>query len=324
VRHAVVLANPMAAAVTPDVVTAVGGLLAGSGYTVETHLTEHPGHAVELVRAACADPRPATVVVLGGDGTVREAAEGIARGRGRWPGRGAAAASPVPSTLDGTVLLALPVGSGNSVCRNVWGDLEWPDVLAAALGPSARVRHLDLMRLVEPDLGVLLGASSGFLAEVLIRARTVTGQHGRARYYTAAAGVLAAMPDHPTRVVVDGVVVHDGPASVAAVGGGRYRAHAFQFLPESVLDDGLLDVCTIGPLVGLAASELVPLMPDGKHLAVPGVGYARGRQVRIERLDGPLVAEFDGEVWDRAGAVLTVDVVPGAVPMLAPLHAPAG
>jgi diacylglycerol kinase (ATP) len=249
---------------------------------------------------------------VGGDGTVREVAEGMARStavQGRRP-----------------VLLALPGGSGNSTCRNLWGEMEWPEVLEVALDPERSItRHLDLLHLVEPNVDVVLGASSGFLAQVLIGARDVTGVAGRDRYYVAAASVLADMPAHPTRVTVDGDIIHDGPASLAAVGGGRFRAYAFQFLPCSVLDDGLLDVCVIDALAGSAVSEVADLVPSGGHLGRPEVTYGRGHRVCIERTDGqPLVAEFDGEVWSGAGPTLTVEILPGAVAALAGRHHPAG
>jgi diacylglycerol kinase (ATP) len=160
---------------------------------------------------------------------------------------------------------------------------------------------------------------------VLIGARDVTGLTGRDRYYAAAAGVLEDMPAHPTRVTVDGQIVHDGPASLAAVGGGRFRAYAFQFLPRSVLDDGVLDVCVIDALTGSAVSEVADLVPSGGHLSRPEVTYRRGRRVRIERTDGlPLVAEFDGEVWSAAGSTLSIEILPGAVTALARRDRPAG
>ena len=55
------------------------------------------------------------------------------------------------------------------------------------------------------------------------------------------------------------------------------------------------------------------------------VTYSRGRRVVIERTDGePLVAEYDGDVWQAAGPRLTVEVLPGVLRALAPLHPPCG
>ncbi len=309
---ALVVANPAAAGVTPSLVDGLARRVAAATGGVHVVWTGRVGEAGELAVAA-ADARIATVVAVGGDGTVREVAEGIAQ-----------AATGRPS--GGPVLLAVPAGSGNSTCRNLWGEAGWREVLDLALDPArAAVRHLDLLGLVEPGVKVVLGASSGFLAQVLMGARRVAGVQGRDRYMVAAADVLADMPSHPTRVIVDGRVVHDGPASLAAVGGGRFRASAFQFLPASRLDDGLLDVCVIDALSGPAVGELAALVPSGAHLGRPEVSYCRGRRVVIERTDGQaLVAEFDGEVWAEAGCRLTVEVLPAALAALAPRHPPAG
>jgi len=181
------------------------------------------------------------------------------------------------------------------------------------------VRRIDLLRLAEPGVTAVLGASTGFLAQVLRDAGAVDpAVKGIDRYYTAAVGVLGAMPDHPTRVTVDGVVLADGPMASVAIGGGRFRAWSFQFLPESLLDDGLLDVCAIHALNPAAVAEFAPLMATGQYLGRPDVRYARGTSVIVERTDGlPLVAEFDGSVWNAIGSRLSVEIVPGALRALA-------
>jgi diacylglycerol kinase (ATP) len=213
------------------------------------------------------------------------------------------------------------VGSGNSVARNLFGDRDWQQVLDAVESGVHRVQDLDLLHIREADVDAVLGVATGFLAQVLVNARTVDpAVIGLGRYHVAAADVLTNMPDQPTRVTVDGVVLSNGPASSVAVGGGRFRARDFQFLPESILDDGLLDVSTIDALDAAAAAGLVPLMAVGGHLGRPDVHYARGRTVVIERTDGlPLVAEFDGTVWDAAGSRLTIDVLPRALRALSAL-----
>lgn len=308
--QALVVANPAAAGVAFDLVADVYVRLQDVCPGVEIGWTSGPGSAAALVSAAVADGSIGLVVAVGGDGTVREVAEALA-----------VASGPTPT------LLALPAGSGNSTCRNLWGELTVTEVLDLALDPSAcRVRELDLLRLEEPGVVALLGTSSGFLAQVLVEARdidpTLTGVN---RYYAAAAGVLSALPAYHTRVVVDGALLYDGPACSVAVGGGRFRAQAFQFLPQSLLDDGLLDVSTIAALDAEAVQTLVPLVPGGTHLSRDEVTYARGQHVVIERVDGqPLIAEYDGDVWDAAGSRLTIEVLPRALRALAPLHPPCG
>jgi diacylglycerol kinase (ATP) len=291
-----VLVNPAAAAADASVAHEIEDWLSGRAWTVRLAWTQAPGHAAELVREH-ADA--GLIVAVGGDGTVSELLPGMAGHQ---------------------VLCPLPVGSGNSTARNLFGARSWRQVLELLDDPGAfTVRRIDLLRLAEPGVTAVLGASTGFLAQVLRAARAVDpAVTGIDRYYAAAAGVLQAMPDHPTRVTVDGTVLADGPMASVAVGGGRYRAWSLQFLPESLLDDGLLDVSAIAALSPAAVAEFVPLMATGQYLGRPDVRYARGASVIIERTDGlPLVAEFDGSVWDAAGSRLSIEIVPGALLALA-------
>ena len=291
-----VLVNPSAATVDASVAHEIEGWLSRRARTVRTAWTQAPGHAAELVREH-ADA--GLVIAVGGDGTVSEVIHGMTSHQ---------------------ILCALPAGSGNSMARNLLGDRSWRQVLAMLDDPGAfTVRRIDLLRLAEPGVTAVLGASAGFLAQVLRDARAVDpAVKGIDRYYTAAAGVLPAMPGHPTRVTVDGTVLAEGPMASVAIGGGRFRAWSFQFLPESVLDDGLLDVCAIDALDPAAVADLVPLMATGRYLGRPEVRYTRGTSVIVERIDGlPLVAEFDGSVWDAAGSRLSIEIVPDALPVLA-------
>lgn len=296
-----VLVNPSAAAVDANVGREIGCWLSSRARTVRTAWTTAPGHAADLAREH-ADA--GLIVAVGGDGTVNELVQGMAGHQ---------------------ILCALPAGSGNSTARNVFGDRGWRQILDLLDQPGAcTVRKLDLLRLVEPGAVAVLGTSTGFLAEVLLAARAVEPSvKGLDRYLAAAVDVLRAVPAHPTRVTVDGVVLAEGPMSSVSIGGGRFRARSFQFLPQSLLDDGLLDVSTIDALDPSAVADLVPLMPSGQHLGRPYVRYGRGTSVVVERTDGlPLVAEFDGSVWAAAGSRLTVEIIPQALSALTAVDCP--
>ena len=242
-----VLVNPSAANVNATVAQEIEGWLSHRARTVRTVWTQAPGHAAELAREH-ADA--GLILTVGGDGTVSELVQGMTSEQ---------------------VLCVLPAGSGNSTARNLFGDQGWRQVLDLLDDPGAlTVRRIDLLRLTEPGVTAVLGASTGFIAQVLRDARAVDpAVKGIDRYFTSAAGVLQAMPDHPTRVTVDGTVLAEGPMASVAIGGGRFRAWSFQFLPESVLDDGLLDVCAIDALDPAAVADLVPLMATGRYLGRP-------------------------------------------------------
>jgi len=305
-----IIANPAAAGVTEGLVQQVAVEFSAISSHVEVAWTRAPGDAARYAAAAATSAAAGVIVAIGGDGTVADVCAALAQ---------------VP--MNATAVLALPAGSGNSSARNLWGDLTWEQVLRrAGTVDDCIVRRLDLLRLVEPGITILLGASTGFLAEVLISARNADpALSGIDRYFAGAARVMQNMPVYPTRVTVDGQVLCDGPVSSVTVGGGRFRARQFQFLPDSMLDDGLIDVCTIPAIDSQGLRELLPLLMGGQHLSRPGVEYGRGRRIVIERTDGlPLVAEHDGDVWDDAGATLTIDVAPDSIWAISPLQSPCG
>jgi len=318
-----VVANPAAGAAGPDLIAQVVQHCGKYGDEVRTELTGHPGHARDLVAAALAGAAPDVIVTVGGDGTAREAAEGAARGLGRWPGGRSGSGAET-----GAALLMLPAGTGNSSSRALWGDRPWEELVELALGSPAqtRVRHLDLLRIAEGDRAVLLGASAGFIAAVTEAALSFGEVTGRDRYLQAMAATFASYRPYPGTVTVDGKPLQAGPTTLVTVGGARHRVGTFEVLPRSVLDDGALDVCAVrGWSSEEERAELAQRIMTGTHLEHPGVQYAQGRRVRLTRDDGePLCFEHDGEMWQGRDGALTLEIVPGAVPVLAPVLPVAG
>jgi diacylglycerol kinase (ATP) len=296
---ALVIANPAAGAVSPELVAELVELCRPHVHLLWVRWTTECGD-VTRAAAEAVTRRLDVVVVIGGDGTVREVVEGLLS---------AGTGDELPA------LLIIPAGTGNSSYLAQWGELPWPEAVRAALsGTGSRRCLLDIARLVELDALVLLGACSGLAADALITARSVLTV-GRERYRIALAETAADYVTYPGRVLVDGAVVHAGQTVLATVGGGRHRAGTYQVLPRSVLDDGLLDVCVIG-------GEIDPVdVPDltrtGAHLGEPGVVYARGRRITVERTDGePLSFEHDGELRTGTATQFTLQVLPRVLPVL--------
>jgi len=295
VSEALIIVNPAAGgepdAAVPDVVDRCGRWFDA----VTVHHTRRPGEATELARAAAGSAD--VVVTVGGDGTARDVAHGLA-----------GAAPP---------MFIVPAGTANSCYRTLWGERPWRQALETALSERAgSPRRFDLARLVEPDRLVLAGACTGFPPQAIHDAGAITDLVGRARYEAALVRLIPRYEPCPGRVVVDGVQVHRGPTLLANVGGSRYRGGQYEVLPLSILDDGLLDVCVIG--AEHPPAEVLTLTRTAAHLTRPGVVYARGRRVTIERTDGrPVWFEHDGEVLLDAGDSFTLEVVPAAVAVLA-------
>lgn len=114
----VLIVNPHASRVTPEVVAAVERELGD----VRTVLTERPGHATDLAEDAC---RPGgRIYVLSGDGGFNEAVNG----------------------MEGEVPIGFLPGGGTSVLPRALGLPRDPVAAARALARSERIRRIGLGR----------------------------------------------------------------------------------------------------------------------------------------------------------------------------------
>lgn len=285
-----IVANPAAGSVTPALVWELVRVCRRQAGRVSVRWTTGPGDAYRIAES-CVDD---VLVAVGGDGTVRDVAAGLAAGWSR------------------AAMLIVPAGTANSCYHTLFGTSPWQDAVTSALRTPS-TRRLDLARIGERM--VFAGASAGFSARAIHEARAFTSHAGPARYHAALVNLIARYRPYPGRVTVDGRVVHSGPTLLANVGGSRYRGGYFELLPRSAQDDGLLDVCVLDG--SCSPASMMELTRTGSHLGHPGVVYERGRSVRIERTDDrPLWFEHDGEVLPLDRGEYTVDVVPAAVRVL--------
>lgn len=320
VDHLAVVVNPVAGGGARALAEGILRRCAGSPVTVEVLVTGAPGDAAAIAAEVAARHAGAgaagagtVLVVAGGDGTVAEVAEGLHR-RGADP----AAAPP---------LLIAPGGTGNSSFHGMWGGRPWPEPLELLLAGTGVRRHLIDLAVIEGlDRIVLLGAGSGLIAQALVTARGLTELTGPERYQAAVAMTLGELAPYPGRVLVDGRELMAGPTLMVVAGGGRLRGGGFPLLPDSLLDDGLLDVCAVrGDLSAAELSALAGLAATGAHPGHPAVRMGRGSRVRIERLDGRgLVFEHDGELLTGPETVRALRVLPGRLGVVLPDPGPAG
>ncbi|MCC7077442.1 MAG: NAD(+)/NADH kinase [Acidimicrobiia bacterium] len=285
-----VLANMAARGDVDAALATVRRILAS--HTAEVELPADPAGMSEAAAREGAD----LVVVVGGDGSVRSVAAGLAG--------------------TGVPLFVVPAGTGNSVYREVWEDAPWEETLAA-VRDDRELWAIDLGRAGPARLPFLLGASAGMVRWAVDIAATMTDTSGRDLYATAGLEAAQRGEAFTAEVAVDGETLTSGPLMLAAVGGARHRAGSFCLLPQSRLDDGLLDVCT---LTAVDFERLVALMAkslDGTHLGEPEVSYAQGRVVELRSTD-PLPLEVDGDPWGGDDTDMSFAVDPAALTVAMP------
>lgn len=271
-------------------------LLAKRGITVAVSPTKAPGHATELARELAAAGHK-TVLVLGGDGTLSEAANGVLG---------------LPAAQRPTFGF-LPAGTGNDFLRD-FGILDLEGAVAAVA--AGRTVAADAAEATWDDGSrfCLNVCGTGLMAKAADRCNRQFKWLGRKGYDAAAMVELARMRPTPTRLVLDGQETR-GDYPLVAVCNSVNTGGGMRMAPAASPKDGLLDVLVVE---GAGAMELLMLLATklrkGEHVLNPKVRVERAAHVRIEpATPGPLM--LDGEVM--GSTPVEFQVLPGALRLLA-------
>ena len=262
-------------------------------------LTERPGHAGQLA-AAAVNAGASAIVVAGGDGTVHEVINGVL-GLGGWP-----------SDLR---LAVLPLGTSNAFCRHFGlKSGRWRQALdGLADGCSRRV-----------DLGHVTAAGfsryfatcmgTGFMALVAQAASRRFGFLGASRYTAAVVSQLPRLATSITELELDGprgTLQRVENLALVAVCNTRWTGNQMKIAPGAEIDDGMLDVVSVGNLSRIDFLLTFLKVFSGGHLNHPGVSGFQVTRVSLPSVKSALLV-LDGEIICCAGAGVQVEIAPNA------------
>jgi len=303
---------------------AVKRLLDSAGVVVESYETTGPGDATVRTRDALR-ARVMTIGVVGGDGTLSEAAEGFFEFN-------RSLADP-PSPINPSASLAvLPAGTGDDFARGLTNgnraSLEhWTTIFIAHCVSYSYASNNDQTKLIDVLYGscndyctpfICLNASTmGIGGETATRVAAqgelIRRLSGEARFAAAALVSIAHWRERRVRVSVDDKTLVDGPMNLAAVANALYAGGGMMLSPEARFDDGRLDVVTASGLHRLAVVRELGRIHKGGHIANPKVKIMQGNKVRIETFspDDAMPIEVDGNV--RGFTPVEFRVLPAAL-----------
>jgi diacylglycerol kinase (ATP) len=264
-----------------------------AGLDGEARLSERPGHLAELAEEAAREGA-GTLVVVGGDGTVHEAVNGLIRS-----GRAA-----------GVVLAVIPRGTGKDFARSVRIPSKTSAALAVARDGSVREVDVGRARFAGPEGSETEAffanfAGAGISGAIARRANASSkAMGGRMSFLVATITVFARW-----RAVEMTAIVEDerrsGPMFEVLAMNGDYTAGGMWAAPEARPDDGLLDVVVIGDVTKTDFVRTFPRIYRGRHLSHPKIELLRGATVRVESKH-PLPVVLDGEQPGTTPAEFTV------------------
>lgn len=235
----------------------------------EIYVTERPGHARELARAARG--RGVTLFVAwGGDGTVNEVGSALVE-------------SPA-------ALAIVPSGSGNGLARELGIPLDPKVAFQTVLEGHSR-----LIDAGELD-GHLFFNVAGLGLDALVAHRFAEGglaRRGFARYLEIAAREVAAFVPLEYGIRADGHDLIVRPLLIAIANGRQYGNGAL-IAPGAELDDGKLDIVVVDYMPVWRVLIHAPRLFSGTVARVPGVSTTRVSTVAVSA-EATIVYHVDGE-----------------------------
>jgi YegS/Rv2252/BmrU family lipid kinase len=264
-QDVLIFANPIAGRGRGGAIAqAIAQRLAQQQYGVRTFVQS--ADCVDLGQY-CATGRVRAVVVIGGDGTLRTAAQSLLDACG-------AAAPP---------LLLVPMGTANLMGKHLgieWEQSNLADQVAAAI-THRHVVYLDAAR-ANGRLFLLMagiGIDAGIVHELQ---RMRRGPINLLSYALPALKVATQYNYPPLTVSVNGRPIFGPQPAIAFVGNIPEYGTGFAVLPYARSDDRVLDVCV---LPCRSRSELVNLLlhaAAGEHVAMEGVIYVKATDVALD------------------------------------------
>ena len=258
----------------------------------EAHFSREAGDVTrltqEITSAECTDPH--RIVILGGDGTMAEALQGIC-------------------DLSCAVLGYIPIGSGNDFTRDMpipraplkalKAILEAEGTTSVDIGTTAYSDGTSRRFIVSSGIGFDAAVCEetnrsdmkGFLNKIGLGKLTYLG--------------IALKQLFTSKAISCQIRLDDGkPISIekilfVAFMNHMYEGGGFKFAPQADYRDGLLDLCVVGDLSKALILVALPTAFLGKHYMFRGITAYRARKIEIQT-SAPLWVHTDGEVARRS------------------------
>jgi len=269
--------------------------------------SEAPGHAEVLAKKAL-QASADLILVVGGDGTVHEVANGILGGEIQPPPIG-----------------VVPVGTGNDFYRMLGVSRNLSKVLDGLLNGTVQAFDVGRVRYGEESSYFINLLGVGVDVEVLLKRENFPRLKGLPQYLAALVSALMNFRPFSVRVFLgatgeceESVTIEDRTILLAvtvgpSVGGG------FLLNPEASPYDGFLDLFFVRALGILKLARYIPKVIRGTHQGVPELLQRRIMTATVQRSDEePFFFEMDGERMPDPVTRLDLEVCSGLMPVLVP------
>ena len=265
--------------------------LAERGISFTSEKSAYAGNATELAKEAVANGVK-KIVVLGGDGTIREVAMALIN-------------TDIPLGI-------ISCGTGNDIVR----PLKIPNdpLLALDVALGGEVRQMDAA--MANDLLYFNVAGFGFDVDVLryVEIYKKRMKNGSLAYMRGLLTALLHLSTRKTQISWPGGSM-EAEVLIIAAGNGTHFGGGMMVTPKADPFDGLLDICIINNVSKLKAYLILPKFLKGEHLTTKYVTYFKTTELTAVCEPASLL-DVDGDMLP--GTPVTFKILPKALQVIVP------
>ena len=270
--------------------------LRAAGLACDVVESRHPGHGIDIARAAFAEGYR-RFVAMGGDGTAYEIVNGL-----------------FPAAQSDRVALGFqPLGTGNSFLRD-FSTAGLPHATQALV--EGRTRPCDLVRRTHRD-GTLYSInllSIGFTADVAALTNRRFKRFGHLGYLLGVLVCLARLRRRPFPLQADGDPTIDQRRHLfLTFNNSKFTGGTMMIAPQADTADGLIEYVRWGPVSRLGLIRNLHRLYEGTHVQHPLAERRGVRRVEFH-LDDPVDVMVDGEVLTLQPQ--TLEVLPSVLDVM--------
>ena len=270
------------------------------GIPFVTAMTDYKRHATELAREAAANGYR-HIMAVGGDGSLHEVLNGIAR---HCEESGTDTAE--------FYLGVMPIGSGNDWIKSTGVPHDLEKVITLIQNES--FGQMDVVKVSSS------GGKSAWMANVggtgfdshvcsRVNLQKERGMRGKMIYLNALRHTMMHLDQLNLKVIADGQTVHEGICYSIALGNGPYSGSGMRQVPLAKIDDGIMDYMIV-PKVKLSKMlKEVPRLFNGTINESGVVLSGRCRSLQVVPLDNKSedIIELDGEIEGKLPLSIEMD-----------------
>lgn len=268
--------------------------LSKHGLNLEAHFTKSKGDMLELIQEAILEGVQ-TLIVVGGDGSIYEAVNGIML-------------SSETADISNVSLAIIPLGTGNDFIKATNIPRNWRK--ACEYLANAKPRRIDIAKITTTKKSAYFinNIGSGFDAGIGITASKIPVLRGKIVYVIGLLWHLIKGFTNPSiELTIDGKK-QNTQTSLVAVSNGTTYGGSFKIAPKANINDGFLDTIIAPSLGRFTAIPLIIRLLLGTHLKRNDVLHVQCKKIRLKS-DSPIPVIADGEIIDEACTDYSIEIL---------------